>query len=350
MPVYNAERYLAEAIQSILDQSYTNFEFLIINDGSTDQSTEIIKKIGKRDVRIILLQQPTNSGIIKALNLGLQRAKGKYIARMDADDKSLPGRLLKQVKYMESHPEIGILGCAVQYIDREGNLLGTPAIIHDNLSIRWDILFKSPFFHPTVMIRKGILDKYNLQYDALAHYAEDYDLWTRILLKTKGAILKDILLNYRLHPSSVTHRNKLKQKNIAVEISSWSMQNHLPNAKLAIEELRELSRALRGVSQEAKKQRAHLLPVYLKLWYEFYELNKKASHILQLKQKILGDAAIWVLYPLLQQGSFKAILQLTKNDWKWFLYFLRSLLALLKRKWARHYQQPTRRKRRVLSS
>src|ERR1035437_9636183 len=176
MPVYNAEPYLKEAIESVLNQSFRDFELLLIDDASTDKSVEIIKSY--HDNRIVLLQKPINSGYNDSLNMAIPFAKGEYIARMDADDLSLDNRFLKQYNYMEQHPDILVLGTMLKVIGADFSNKYHP-ITYDQVKLF--SLMGSPVAHPTVFIRRSVFDTYNLKYDRNFEPAEDYDLWSRIL-------------------------------------------------------------------------------------------------------------------------------------------------------------------------
>ena len=202
MSVYNSEKYLAEAIESILNQTYKNFEFIIINDGSTDSSLDIIQEYMKKDNRIVLINRE-NKGLPYSLNEGIEKVKGKYIARMDADDISLPTRFEEQVKFMEENSKISICGTWAEVFrkDMKTKFLKQPTN-NDDMKVR--LLFSVCFAHPTVMIRKYILDKYNLKYNLEYVNAQDYELWSRISEVTTMANLPKILLKYRISENSIT--------------------------------------------------------------------------------------------------------------------------------------------------
>lgn len=193
LPAFNAQAYLREAIDSILNQTYTDFEFLIYNDGSTDSTKTIIDSYN--DKRIKAFHSDENKGYVHWLNIGLKGAQGKYIARMDADDISLPERFQLQWDFMESHPEVGVCGGQVEIIG-SGELVKKP--LTDN-EIRWWFFKGNPLAHPSVMIRKSVLDSSNIQYDSTLRPAEDYDMWWRLAMHTKLANLNDIILKYRYH-------------------------------------------------------------------------------------------------------------------------------------------------------
>lgn len=202
MPVYNGERYLHESIESILTQTFTDFEFLIINDGSTDRSIDIIQTY--HDPRIKLISNDKNMKLIATLNKGLKLAQGKYIARMDCDDISLPTRLEKQFLFMERNTNIGVCGSWIQLLGiGEGHIEKYPT---DSDDIQASLLFYCAIAHPTVMIRTEMLRKHNLEYDSKHLHAEDYGLWKRCSTLFPLANIPEVLLKYRIWNESVSNR------------------------------------------------------------------------------------------------------------------------------------------------
>ncbi len=201
MPAYNAEKYIAEAIQSILDQTYSNFEFLIINDGSTDRTSTIIK--GFDDPRIRLLEQ-SREGICNTLNRGLRKAKGFYIARFDADDISLPERLSKQVQFLDQNPDYILVGCDAEYISESGeHLFDFQCAGHTHDEIIKHIYIDCPFIHSGVMYRKqDVLDAGG--YSPEAHNFEDYLLWAKMAGTGLFSNLSEQLIKVRFNPNSST--------------------------------------------------------------------------------------------------------------------------------------------------
>ncbi len=199
MPVYNGRAYLREAIESILNQTYANFEFLILNDGSTDNSLAIIQSF--EDKRILCFDDKENRGAYPRLNQGIQAAKGQYIAIMDADDISLPKRLERQVAYLEKQPEVALLGTQVKLLIEPQKSLLPPkrqAIQHDHI-IAYQ-LFYCPFVHPSVMIRASVA-KQN-PYPTASKITQDFHLWTQLLPKYEAANLNETLLHYRRHQTN----------------------------------------------------------------------------------------------------------------------------------------------------
>lgn len=213
MPVYNAEKYLREAIDSILNQTISDYEFLIIDDGSTDSTADIVKSYS--DNRIKFIQNEKNEGLIYTLNKGLDLCQGQYIARMDGDDISLPDRFEKQVAYLDHFRGVSILGCAFSYI-------GTPHEIHfprDDERIRIRLLECSPIVHPGVMMRASVLKDLNLRYDSRFKHAEDYQLWTQCAMKgLELGNLDDVLLQYRQHENQISVSKQTEQESIKSSI------------------------------------------------------------------------------------------------------------------------------------
>lgn len=204
MPVYNAERFLKEAIKSILEQTFADFECIIVNDGSTDGSEEIVKEFS--DVRIKLISQP-NQGIVGALNAGLKVAQGTYIARMDADDISEPNRFEEQVQFLKTHPHVALCGTWARTINENGKETGIydyPPATHT--TIRMAMLRFNPFIHPSVMFTRKAVETAG-PYDKRYKHTEDYELWTRMVAKFKTANIPEYLLRYRITSGSITRKH-----------------------------------------------------------------------------------------------------------------------------------------------
>lgn len=216
MSVYNGERYLKEALDSILSQTYPDFEFIIIDDGSTDGTADILASYREADGRVNIYRQD-NRGLIVSLNRGCSLAKGKYIARMDADDISLPDRLECQVDFMESHPEIGVAGSWIEYIDAGGRSIGqwrTPA---GPAIIKWSLMFGTCLAHPSVLMRKAIFDEAG-PYRPEALHVEDYDLWTRAAEITSLANIPEIKVKRRIWGGNISVTESAAQEKAVVEI------------------------------------------------------------------------------------------------------------------------------------
>lgn len=199
MPVRNGEKYVQEAMGSILGQTYRDFEFLVIDDGSVDGTPEILS--GCKDTRLRPVRHAACIGVARTLNEGLQLARGEFVARMDADDVSRPDRLEAQVAYMERHPEVGICGTWVRLIDAgEGEIARYPT---DPGEIRCRLLFNNALAHPSVILRREMLEARGLAYDPMDLHVEDYALWVRSSRCFPLANLPQVLLDYRVHEGQI---------------------------------------------------------------------------------------------------------------------------------------------------
>lgn len=205
MPVYNCEKYVKSAIESILNQTYNNFEFLIINDGSTDNTKSICKSYN--DNRIKFIDNERNKGIIESLNTGIDMATGKYIIRMDADDISLPNRFICQYNFMEANPDVIVCGTYFKIIGSDKIVKFTTNI--NKLTV--NLLRYCDIAHPTVIIRNKTLKENNLKYDYNYPYAEDFEFWTRLINYGAIANIPKVLLEYRVHAKQVSNVNRIIQ-------------------------------------------------------------------------------------------------------------------------------------------
>jgi glycosyltransferase involved in cell wall biosynthesis len=236
MPVYNCELYIKEAIDSILSQTFSDFEFLIIDDASADGTVSIIKSY--IDSRIKFIEKPLNTGLINSLNLGLQMAKGNYIARMDGDDISLSERFAKQVAFLNANQDITV--CGSWY-----TVIGTDTTVqlpehHD--AIKLAFLKGNCMAHSSIMMRKQSMDGLPIVYDSSKETVEDFDLWVRLALQ--GSLLhnlQEVLFQYRMHNSQISNRQNLKQMDSVLEIKHTVFNslelNLLPEEKLVLDKV-----------------------------------------------------------------------------------------------------------------
>jgi glycosyltransferase involved in cell wall biosynthesis len=238
MPVYNAERYVAQAVESILDQTLGDFEFLILDDGSTDGSTEILRRYAAGDLRIRLTSRP-NAGVVRSLNELVDQSRGEFIARMDADDVALPERFARQVEYLRAHLECVLVGSRVRIIDPEGDPLCDWCTMQEHEVIDSSYLRGEPVTavsHPSVMMRRDAVlavGKYR------PFVIEDIDLFLRLAEHGRIANLPEPLLQYRIHPGNIskseTFRDKLDLAYAEI-IRDARQRRNLPElGKLAVE-------------------------------------------------------------------------------------------------------------------
>jgi glycosyltransferase involved in cell wall biosynthesis len=214
MAVYNGVEHLTEAVNSILEQSLADFEFLIIDDGSTDNSWELLQSF--KDQRIVLARNDSNLGLIKTLNRGLDMARGEYIVRMDHDDISSPNRLERQVAFMDSHPDCSVCG---SWIRTFGAV--RPRVVKyetDPNVIVAQLLFTNPLAHPTVILRRELMVKFGWHYDEAYPHVEDYELWSRISRQAKICNIPEVLLHYRISPGQITRHYSSEQNRLAGSI------------------------------------------------------------------------------------------------------------------------------------
>lgn len=256
MAVYNGSGYLQEAIDSILSQTFTDFEFLIVEDASTDHTLQILQDYAHRDARIKLIQNEQNLGLTKSLNKALKLAQGDYVARQDADDIALPDRFAQQVAVLEQQPAVVLVSCDLELIDAEGNLL--PHRIDrscDSQLIPWYLLFCNYIAgHSQVMFRRQTVVELG-GYCETYRYSQDYELWSRLIQKGEAVILPQPLQRQRMHNQSVSAQKHTEQQQYSLSRSQQNIADLLGNP-LSLEEIADL----RGLM---------MIPRY---WYYFSDL------------------------------------------------------------------------------
>jgi glycosyltransferase involved in cell wall biosynthesis len=223
MSCYNGAATITQAIESIVNQSFEHFELIIIDDGSTDQSKEIILQFCQKDQRIRLIENEVNIGLAASLNKGIQAAKSSFITRMDADDWAMPSRIEIQYQYMKDHQHIDILGTAMVQINKEGKEVGIISLPENHKDIVQRIFKKPLVYHPTIMIKKEIYARYGY-YDESLRWAEDADLWYRIYDRVQFHNLPDVLLRYSIKERLNT---KIIKNNLWVKYINLKRRNQL---------------------------------------------------------------------------------------------------------------------------
>lgn len=235
MAVYNGEKYLDAAIRSIIHQTINNFEFIILDDGSIDSTPSIISKYVKSDNRIIFIRNKENLGLASSLNKAISISKGKYIARMDADDISLPTRLETQIKYLEKNPNVMVLGGSIIKIDENNYFIKHINMPTDRIIIRWNIMMGGPVvMHSTVMFRKAFFKKYGLYKEIRT--SQDRELWTRMLKDEflEIANVEKVILFYRVHKSNISNLDNLDYHLFSNNICKKSV-NMVTNMEVPLE-------------------------------------------------------------------------------------------------------------------
>jgi len=289
LPVFNDEKYLSDAISSILKQSYANFELIIIDDGSTDNSLKIIKAF--HDSRIKVIKHKSNKGLVYSLNEGISVSKGQFIARMDADDISNADRLATQLRVFEDN-NVGVVCSNTISIDEAGKTTSSPWWPVSDKVVNDDLLWTNPVVHPSMMIRKSLME----QYHDLAG-AEDYELWTRLAQTTKIIRLGQVLLYHRIHRNSIMGQNKGLSDQNAIKINKAFIQKTLELETPAyhqnlttfvsygqVKKLYPLNMYIKWIAKLSKNKSGIKIPVSELLWHYFIKLTRS--------QKI---KALWLL-------------------------------------------------------
>ena len=221
MSVYNAEANLRESIDSVLDQTFTDFEFLIVDDGSTDKSFDIVKSYD--DERIAIIQNKTNIGLIDSLNKGIEKARGAYIARQDADDICHKDRLMQEVDVLDEDPSVVLVGTWLELINASGDPIGVWQYPTKYNHVKWFLLFNSAVAHPSAMYRTEVVRNVG-GYSKDYMYGEDYELWSRLSKHGKIVNLPQKLQRYRIHPGAVSRRKRLDQQNVQLRIATENIR------------------------------------------------------------------------------------------------------------------------------
>ena len=260
MPVYNASGFLRISIESVLNQTFRDFEFLIIDDGSEDNSCKIIK--GYNDPRIRLIEKEHN--YIETINLGFDLAKGKYLARMDSDDKMLDKRLKVQVEFMEKNQDITICGSSI--------LNDHFQIFTSNNEIVNRMILKNPIVHPTAIMRLSDIRKHNLKYEEEYIYAEDYKFWISVAKTGKLANIKEPLLYYRFHKNNVSSLYQEVQKENAFKVRDEAVKFFISNLNNSVKnEISDLDKQLNRLIQSGLLNK--------ELYYEIlYNISTNCKH------------------------------------------------------------------------
>lgn len=324
MPAHNAARYVAEAIQSVLDQTFADFELLVIDDGSTDTTTDVVSRF--TDPRIRLVSNDRNMGIAGTLNRGFELARGEYIARMDADDLCRPARLEGQVRFMDLHRDVVLVGT---WFATFGN--GFRRVVKPPCSdpeLRAWLLAECPFGHPTVMLRRSVLQQHGISYDANFSRVEDYELWSRLAGYGQIANIPQVLVEYREHPAQVSSRFSAVQTVQANLVRRRLLADIMPNASQTDIELHLraisgwhstdsiaavelwLARVLSANLQCGKYEAAALASVVGTLWYRFLSRRTDRS-LIRYALSTLEPSALRRLYRLARLTA-KSLLR--KND------------------------------------
>lgn len=327
MPAYNSEAFVGEAVASMLGQTFTDFELLVIDDGSTDSTRAVLESI--EDPRLRLVSNPQNMGLIRTLNRGLELATGHYVARMDADDVSAPARLERQVAFLQSHPDVDVLGTMVKLINEEGKQFGAirgyptePKVIHRFL------LRECCLIHPSVMFRKHVVLAAG-GYSLAAKHAEDYDLWLRLSDRHKIANLPEQLVSYRMHRNQVSIKNLPTQHAVAQDCRRAALQRRRSHGE-DVQDLEPVIEA--GVWRRLTAAECTLGRDYLN-WARIYRWMNYPDMGLRLARKALRSSPLTVgAWGTLVRCAVEIIVpQSWRRVGRWYLTRLGGLFSSRKR-------------------
>ena len=323
MPAYNAEKFIAEAIQSVLDQTYPKFELIIIDDGSSDQTAPIVSTF--KDPRIRFFKNNNNKGLIQTLNDGFLHCTGRYIARMDADDICDRRRFEMQVNYMQKHPKCGICGTWARRIDQKNQKNGRIKNPVSNKIIRVSLLFTPPIIHPSVMIQSSLVKKFQYSEDAM--HIEDYDLWIRISKNTQVEFhnIPRYLMNYRWHHSNVSVLNDDFQYNKKKSLIAEYLKQLFPDEVINL----DLHLATFNLYRFDKKLKSEYSENEVKYWLEklsVLNIEKNQFNSFAMDSFLLSR---WMVY-CIHNRAFGKILSIRLSKSSCFLMFKAFLILLSK--------------------
>lgn len=265
MSVFDGETYLQAAIDSVVQQTFSDFELIIVDDGSQDHCAPILAAAAAQDPRIVVLTNPTNRGLTPSLNRGFGAARGSLIARQDADDLSAPERLSRQVAFFETHPGVGLIGTAYHEIDAEGRRTATRFPPATDTGIRAQMLFHNGLCHTAVMVRRAAMDREPQGYDESLPYSQDVDLWARMLRHTTSANLQTPLVSLRKHPQNISARHAQQQQRIATGVAARQIRDLAPELALSEPEVQALRDWYGGIAPHTPASQLHLCHHYFDL-------------------------------------------------------------------------------------
>jgi glycosyltransferase involved in cell wall biosynthesis len=222
LPVYNGDRFLQEAIDSVLSQTWNDFELLVVNDESIDGTAAILE--GYNDPRVHIITNASRIGLPSSLNCGLAHARGEYVARIDADDVALPQRLAEQVWYLDHHPDVGLVASSIDIIDKEGTKIGSEEVARSPEELYYLLTFKNCIANCSVTFRRELILGIGGYHESMM-FAEDYDLWVRVSRRVRIAKLDKILAQWRNTETSISSRHKAEQAATVKKIVLKNLQN-----------------------------------------------------------------------------------------------------------------------------
>lgn len=298
MSVYNGEKYLREAIESVLNQTFTDFEFIIINDGSTDRSLEIIQSYD--DDRIVLINQE-NTGLAKALNNGIGISRSDFIARMDADDIAYPQRIQKQYKFLLSNPDYIIVGSNAKTIDKDGYFVRNSNIVTTDEEMK-GMLPNTPFIHPSVMFKKKIFYEAGKYPEYMINFGEDLVLFNRMAKYGKFANIPEKLLQYRIVPTA----NSTRDSKISERFNKI-LSKAIEHNKISDDDFAYLKTITSNRNSKERLANYHLYLAKKYLWNNYQPKLARSNLIKSLKIQIRGTSIFYYFVSFLPGELIKKL-------------------------------------------
>jgi glycosyltransferase involved in cell wall biosynthesis len=324
IPAYQSALFLPQSINSVLDQSFKDFELIVVDDGSTDNTRQVLSHYSE----FIQVYFQENQGPSSARNRGIQLSQGEYLAFLDADDIALPERLSTQVRFLDENPDVGIVGSCARLTDIADHDLGIMSVPTSNIDIRWTSLLLNPFIQSTLMVRRNLLINFQLAYNPKYSFAEDYELWSRVLYYTRAANLSIPYTAYRVRTDSVTvivNQNKIENHS---QISYRTIKELFPTLTIPYEQVKQLcSFMLLDPSSYGRLRRIRtpMVELYFCLWESFLRQNRDNQEIEALQKKVIAKGIRLLLFPYPSSGWLTTLIKVSKNYRRWPLWFMNSL-------------------------
>lgn len=287
LATHDDARFLREAIESVLGQTSGDLELIVVDDASTDETAELLA--GLDDQRLVVLRNQEQAGLAASLNRALDQATGRYVARLDADDVASTERLERQLAWMEAKPELGVVGAGIRDLHANGELGRVHLMPRGAGALRWHALFSSPFFHPTVLVDRELLERHALRYDPAFLESEDYDLWTRVFEFAEGDNLREVLVDKRVHPGQASLRRGELQQSFQRQVALREIARIAPHLSAAEADLAWRLATAQTIPDDSRKEAGRTLVALLA---EFEARYGRQSDVRAAAAKALGRARL----------------------------------------------------------
>jgi glycosyltransferase involved in cell wall biosynthesis len=320
--VYNGARYLDEAIDSLRAETFTDFEHVIVDDGSTDATPEILARAAARDPRVVLLRSETNRGIANATNHGLSIARGEYIARLDADDVSLPGRLAREVAVLDAHADVAMVSMNYESISADGVVLGRSHRDHPPEVVAYLLNFSNSVGgHSQVMFRRSVIEALG-GYDATCNVALDYELWTRIATRGRIVVLPELGMRYRVHGESITASGRTGQIEVGKRVVHRTLSAYLGRT-VSEHEVNALMHAWRPLAPSLDAALAN------RILHEAYAIFSRDhdAHACRIVRKVTARRLVNTSVMLMTRGAVRGAVRHAIQALQW------DVAAAMRRVW-----------------